>query len=104
LRCKYNIYFDTLYQKNADSTNEPAFYPLECLLFLRDDFYVYRLLAFRTVTDFELDDLTLFQRFETVFCDSREVYEDLSAVLSDNESVALLAIEPFYFAVHKNSI
>ena len=30
LRCKYNIYFVTLYQKNADSTNEPAFHTPEC--------------------------------------------------------------------------
>lgn len=59
LRCKYNIYFVTLYQKNADSANEPAFHPVECLLFPFDDLYVYRLFAFRSVTDFELDSLSL---------------------------------------------
>ena len=33
--------------------------------------------------------------------DAREVYEDLLAVLPGNESVAFLAIEPFYSTFHK---
>ena len=49
-----------------------------------------------TRADLELDRLTFVERLETLFCDTRKMYENLLAVLRRNESVAFLAIEPFY--------
>ena len=66
--------------------------------------YVDGLLAFGSRAYLELDRLTFVERLETVRCNSREVHENLLAVLRRNESVAFLAIEPFYFTCHKKSV
>ena len=63
---------------------------------------VHSLLAFGTAADFEFDCLTFVERLESVRYDTGEVNENLFAVLSRNESVAFLAIEPFYLTCHKN--
>ena len=62
---------------------------------------VNRLFAFCSAFDLVGDCLSLDERFESVLNDTREVNEDLFAVFADNESVALLAVEPFYFTCHK---
>ena len=68
---------------------------------LLDDRYVHSLFAFGAVADFEFDCLTFVERLETIRYDTREVNEDFFAVLTRNESVAFLAIEPFYLTCHK---
>lgn len=68
---------------------------------LFDYSYVHSLFALGTAADFELDLLSFVERLETVRDDAREVNEDLFAVLARDESVAFLAIEPFYRTCHK---
>ena len=68
---------------------------------LFDYSYVHGLFAFGAVADLELYHLAFVERFEALGRDAREVYEDLLAVLPGNESVAFLAIEPFYRTCHK---
>ncbi len=63
LFCGANIIFISLrcIKKMQIRRNEPAFHSIGQLLFPYDDLYVYRLFAFRSVTDFELDSLSLVQ-------------------------------------------
>ena len=72
------------------------------LLLILNNRYIYRLLAFGTVADFKFDLLSLGQGLETLLYNPREVNENLFAIFTDNESVALFAIEPFNFTSHKN--
>lgn len=67
---------------------------------LLNDMNIHGLFALGSVVQFELYLLILTERPETIGDDTGKVDENLFPVFAYNESVALLAIEPFYFANH----
>lgn len=62
--------------------------------------YVDSLLAAIHSLDLKLNLLVLGQRLETLGDNAAKMDKNLLAILASNESVALLAIEPFYFTNH----
>ncbi len=62
---------------------------------------VYGLFALGPVAQFEFYLLILIKRLKTFGVDPGKVNENLFSVFACNESVAFLAIEPFYLANHK---
>src|SRR4029079_16648803 len=63
-----------------------------------DDAHVLGCLAPATRADVELDALTLFQGPVARALDGREVDEHVGSVLTGDEAVALLRVEPFHTA------
>lgn len=69
---------------------------------LSDCFDVYRLFSFGSVFELERNFFPFVQCFKRIGDDSRIVDENIFPVLSGNESVALLVVEPFDPAYHIN--
>lgn len=70
------------------------------LLLNRNNLYIDCLLTAIYGLNDELNLLVLVQSTKTLSNDSGVVDEYLLTILTDNESVALFAIKPFYFANH----
>lgn len=71
---------------------------------LLNDGHIHGLFAFGAVGDLELNRLAFVKRLESSCNNPRVVHENLLAALLRNESVAFLAIEPFYLTFHKKVI
>jgi hypothetical protein len=51
--------------------------------------------AFRTIGNLELYLIAFIKGFESILLDGGEVNEDITSIISGNESVALLLVKPF---------
>lgn len=60
-------------------------------------------LTFTARSDVEFDELTLFERLETVASDVREVNEYVVTAISRNEAEALFVVEELHCSLHKTT-
>jgi len=58
--------------------------------------YVFRLKAFRALTDFKFDELAFVQRLISVHLDGGKVNENILPGLALNETVPLCCVEPLH--------
>ena len=61
-----------------------------------DDLHILCLKPFRASSDIELYSLAFLQATKTVALDDREVYENVSAILTADKTVAFGIVKPFH--------
>jgi len=66
--------------------------------------YIRCLKAFRTLRNLKLYLIAFIKGFKTILLDGGEVYEDITSIVSGNETIALFFVEPLHTTFgHYNS-